>query len=59
MPCPADVARSYRHDLDTRGRLGGGEAGASQASASKEAFIRVWNLVAAQYGIQLKSPGTF
>ncbi len=30
-----------------------------QASASKEAFIRVWNLVAAQYGIQLKSPGTF
>ncbi len=30
-----------------------------QASASKEAFIRVWNPVAAQYGIQLKSPGTF
>ena len=30
-----------------------------QASASKEAFIRVWNPVTAQYGIQLKSPGTF
>ena len=30
-----------------------------QASASKEAFTRVWNPVAAQYGIQLKSPGTF
>ncbi len=30
-----------------------------QASAAKEAFIRVWNPVAAQYGIQLKSPGTF
>ncbi len=30
-----------------------------QASASKEAFIRVWNPVAAQYGIQPKSPGTF
>lgn len=30
-----------------------------QAGASKEAFIRVWNPVAAQYGIQLKSPGTF
>ena len=30
-----------------------------QASASKEAFIRVWNPVAGQYRIQLKSPGTF
>jgi len=30
-----------------------------QAGASKEAFIRVWNPVAAQYGIQLKSPGAF
>jgi len=30
-----------------------------QASASKEAFIRVWNPVAAQYRVQLKSPGTF
>ena len=30
-----------------------------QASASKEAFIRVWNPVAGQYGIQLKPPGTF
>ena len=30
-----------------------------QAGASKKAFIQVWNLVAAQYGIQQKSPGTF
>ena len=30
-----------------------------QAGASKQAFIQVWDLVAAQYGIQQKSPGTF
>ena len=30
-----------------------------QAGASKKAFIQVWDLVAAQYGIQQKSPGTF
>jgi serine/threonine protein kinase len=30
-----------------------------QASASKNAFIQVWDPVAAQYGIQQKSPGTF
>lgn len=30
-----------------------------QAGASKEAFIQVWDPVAAQYGIQQKSPGTF
>ena len=30
-----------------------------QADASKEAFIRVWNPVAAKYGIQQKSPGAF
>jgi hypothetical protein len=30
-----------------------------QAGASKKAFIQVWDLVAAQYGIQQKSPGSF
>jgi serine/threonine protein kinase len=30
-----------------------------QAGASKKAFIQVWDPVAAQYGIQQKSPGTF
>ena len=30
-----------------------------QAGAAKKAFIQVWDLVAAQYGIQQKSPGTF
>ena len=30
-----------------------------QAGASKKAFIKVWDLVAAQYGIQQKSPDTF
>jgi hypothetical protein len=30
-----------------------------QAGASKKAFIQVWDLVVAQYGIQQKSPGTF
>jgi serine/threonine protein kinase len=30
-----------------------------QAGTSKKAFIQVWDLVAAQYGIQQKSPGTF
>jgi serine/threonine-protein kinase len=30
-----------------------------QAGASKKAFIQVWDLAAAQYGIQQKSPGTF
>jgi len=30
-----------------------------QAGASKKAFIQVWDLVAAQYGIQQKSPSTF
>ena len=30
-----------------------------QAGVSKKAFIQVWDLVAAQYGIQQKSPGTF
>jgi serine/threonine protein kinase len=30
-----------------------------QAGASKKAFIQVWDLVAAQYGIQQQSPGTF
>lgn len=30
-----------------------------QAGASKQAFIQVWDLVAAQYGIQQKSPGAF
>jgi len=30
-----------------------------QAGASKKAFTQVWDLVAAQYGIQQKSPGTF
>ena len=30
-----------------------------QAGASKKAFIQVWDLVAAQYGVQQKSPGTF
>jgi hypothetical protein len=30
-----------------------------RADASKEAFIQVWNPVAAQYGMQQKSPGTF
>jgi serine/threonine-protein kinase len=30
-----------------------------QAGASKKAFIQVWDLVAARYGIQQKSPGSF
>jgi serine/threonine protein kinase len=30
-----------------------------QAGASKKSFIQVWDPVAAQYGIQQKSPGTF
>lgn len=30
-----------------------------QAEVSKEAFIQVWNPVAAKYGIQQKSPGAF
>ena len=30
-----------------------------QAGASKKAFIQVWDPVAAQYGIQQKSPGSF
>jgi hypothetical protein len=30
-----------------------------QAGASKDAFIQVWDPVAAQYGLQQKSPGTF
>ena len=30
-----------------------------QAGASKKAFIQVWDLVAARYGVQQKSPGTF
>jgi hypothetical protein len=30
-----------------------------QAGASKNTFIQVWDLVAAQYGIPQKSPGTF
>jgi hypothetical protein len=30
-----------------------------QAGASKMAFIQVWDPVAAQYGIQQKSPGSF
>ena len=30
-----------------------------QAGASKKAFIQVWDLVAAQYGIQQQSPGAF
>ncbi len=30
-----------------------------QAGASKSAFIQVWDLIAAQYGIEQKSPGTF
>jgi serine/threonine protein kinase len=30
-----------------------------QAGAAKKAFIQVWDLVAAQYGIQQTSPGTF
>ncbi len=30
-----------------------------QAEASKEAFIQLWNPVAAQYGIQQQSPGAF
>ena len=30
-----------------------------QAGVAKKAFIEVWDLVAAQYGIQQKSPGTF
>jgi serine/threonine protein kinase len=30
-----------------------------QAGASKAAFIHVWDPVAAQYGLQQKSPGTF
>ncbi len=30
-----------------------------QAGASKRAFIQVWDLVAAQYGIEQKSPGAF
>jgi hypothetical protein len=30
-----------------------------QAGAYKKAFIQVWAPVAAQYGIQQKSPGTF
>jgi hypothetical protein len=30
-----------------------------QAGASKKAFIQVWDPVAAQYGIQQKSPGAF
>jgi hypothetical protein len=30
-----------------------------RAGASKQAFIQVWDLVAAQYGIQQTSPGTF
>ena len=30
-----------------------------QAGASKEAFTQVWDPVAARYGIQQKSPGTF
>jgi len=30
-----------------------------QAGASKKAFVQVWDLVAAQYGIQQKSPGAF
>lgn len=30
-----------------------------QAGASKQAFIQVWDLVAAQYGIPQKSPDTF
>jgi serine/threonine protein kinase len=30
-----------------------------QADASKEAFIQVWNPVAARYGIQQQSPGAF
>jgi serine/threonine protein kinase len=30
-----------------------------QAGAAKKAFIQVWDLVAARYGIQQKSPGTF
>jgi hypothetical protein len=29
-----------------------------QADASKEAFVQVWNQVAAQYGVQQKSPGS-
>jgi serine/threonine protein kinase len=30
-----------------------------QAGASKKAFIQVWDLVAARYGVQQTSPGTF
>ena len=29
-----------------------------QADAAKEAFVRVWNLIAAQYGIRQESPGS-